>query len=175
MLLAAPPSGPTIVESTEYYEVGGSSADELRAAIARRGPRDHTGKRGVGMTSWEARWSYQLKETASGCVRTAFEMKVTLVIALPKWKNRYDATALADRWNIYLAALEAHERGHLEIALREAQEIYAQLSRITSAGTCAQLEESIDSTGKALIDDLNRVQVDYDRRTNHGATQGVRF
>ena len=175
LLLSAATTGLTIAESTQYYEVAGSSADELRAAIALRAPRDHTGQRGVGMTSWEVRWGYQLKQTASGCTRTSLKMEVNLVIALPRWKNRYDNTALADRWNTYLAALEGHERGHLEIALREAHEIYAQLSRLNSAKTCALLEESIDSTGKTMVDDLNRVQSDYDRRTKHGATQGVQF
>lgn len=175
LLLGAATPGLTIVESTEYYEVTGSSAQELLAAIARHAPGDQKGRRGVGMTSWEARWQYQLKKTPSGCVRTSFDMNVTLVIMLPRWRNRYDATGLADRWNIYVAALEGHERGHLEIALRGAQEMHERLSRIDSAGTCGQLEQLIDSTGEALLDDLDRVQFDYDRRTNHGATQGVRF
>jgi predicted secreted Zn-dependent protease len=175
LFLGAATPGLTIVESTEYYEVTGASAQELLAAIARGAPRDEKGRRGVGMTYWEARWQYQLKQTPSGCVRTSFDMNVKLVIMLPRWKNRYDATALADRWNIYVAALEGHERGHLEIALRGAQEMHERLSQIDSAKTCDQLEQLIDTTGESLLDDLDRVQSDYDRRTRHGATQGVNF
>ena len=174
-LLTAATPGLTVVEETQYYEVTGSSAEELRASILRLAPRDHTGQRGVGMTSWQVRWGYGVKQTASACVRTSLDIKVNLVIALPRWKNRYDDSGLADRWNIYLAALEGHERGHLEIALRAAQELHEHLARIVSAKTCALLEQSIDSTANDLLDDLNRVQVDYDRRTQHGFTQGVRF
>ena len=175
LLAATTPPGLTVVEETQYYEVTGSSAEELRASILRLAPRDHTGKRGVGMTSWQVRWGYEVKQTASACVRTSLDIKVNLVIALPRWKNRYDDSGLADRWNIYLAALEGHERGHLEIALRGAQELHEHLSRISSAKTCALLEQSLDSTANDLLDDLNRVQVDYDRRTQHGLTQGVKF
>ena len=175
LLFGATTSGLTITESTEYYEVTGSSAEELWVAIHRQAPRDHKGKRGVGMTHWEMQWKYQLKQTSSGCVPTSLNIAVEIITTLPRWKNRYSDTALADTWNRYLAALEAHEREHLEIALRATQEIHERLSRLDAARTCTLLQNSIDSTAEALLNDLDRVQSEYDRRTNHGVSQGVRF
>jgi predicted secreted Zn-dependent protease len=175
LLLGVTASVPSVVERSEYYEVVGSSPNELRAAIDHVRPTDPAGEPHDAVTSWDVRWQFRLAKTASGCAVTSFGTSVEIVTTLPRWSNRQAGSALAARWDKYLAALESHEREHVQITLRATRMIHEQLSQFGTGLTCALLEESINAKGHALLDELASEHETYDRRTRHGASQGVRF
>ncbi len=39
--------------------------------------------------------------------------------------------------------------------------------------TCQELEEKANEIGHALISELEHLNISYDKRTNHGETQGA--
>jgi predicted secreted Zn-dependent protease len=175
LFLEAAAAAPTVVERSEYYEVAGSSAEELRAAIDRLRPKDGRGERHDAVTRWDVHWEYRYSSAAGPCALTSFATSVEVSTRLPKWSNRDAGSWLAERWDRYMPALEDHENGHAQIGLRAARAIQEHVSALDPARTCALLEDSIRSKGEALLDKHRSEDAEYDRRTKHGASQGVRF
>lgn len=175
LLLGLVPSTPTVVERNEYYDVAGSSDNELRAAINTRRPKDSDGVQHDAVTNWDVRWTYRSATGAQGCTLTSLSTRLEVVTIMPRWSTRQAGTMLEQRWNAFVAALERHETEHLQISLRAAQRIHERLSSLDAARTCPLLEESINSTGQALLDQFRAEDKEYDRRTQHGASQGARF
>jgi predicted secreted Zn-dependent protease len=175
LVLGLVPSTPTVVERTEYYEVSGSSERELRVAIDQARPKDQEGVRHDAVTNWDVRWKYRYETVNTGCALASLETTLEVVSIFPRWSNRGSGSPLAQRWDKYLAALDEHEVGHLQIARRAAREIHERLSELNLARTCPLLKESIDSKGRALLDQFRSEGAEYDRQTKHGASQGARF
>lgn len=168
-------AAPTVVERSEYYEVAGSSAEQLRASINRMRPNDGKGERHDAVTRWDVHWQYRYRSAAGACALTSFTTSVEVLTTLPTWSNREAGSRLAERWDRYITALKDHERGHARIGLRAAREIQERISALEPAPTCPLLEESIKSKGEALLDAHRSEEVEYDRRTKHGSLQGARF
>jgi len=175
LLVETVAASPTVVERSEYYEIAGSTADELRAAINRLRPKDAKGERHDATTHWDVRWEYRYTSAQGACTLTSFVTSVAIVTTLPRWSNRDAGSRLAERWARYMAALTEHERGHAEIGLHAARTIQGRLSALEPAQTCPLLEESIKLKGEALLAEYRSEETDYDRRTKHGASQGARF
>jgi predicted secreted Zn-dependent protease len=60
LLLQLALAPPRVDETVKYYEVRGSSAQELRAALDRLGPESDDGERFDAFTAWHVRWRYPL-------------------------------------------------------------------------------------------------------------------
>ena len=165
---------PIVEERVDYYDVAGSSEDELRAAIDKQRPTDRAGERHDAVTNWDVRWTYRYVTAAEGCGLGSLATTLEVVTIFPRWPNRQSG-ALTERWDKYIAALKAHERDHMEIAHRAAQVIHERLSRHEKARTCPLLKASIDSKGQALLDQFRSEDTEYDQRTQHGGSQGARF
>jgi predicted secreted Zn-dependent protease len=175
LLLALPNARPTVAERTEYYEVFGSTEQELRSAINKIRPRDRTGERSDGLTDWDINWKYELTMSAGSCSVEFVATTLRITVTLPRWANRRLASStLAQQWDKYIAALEDHEQHHMQLALRAAQDIQERLSS-GGAPTCAALAASLDSTADTVMERLHGEQVQFDRETKHGVLQGARF
>jgi predicted secreted Zn-dependent protease len=174
LFLGLVPSSPTVVDRTEFYDVAGSTEHEVRAAINRLRPKDSKGERHDAVTNWDVQWKYRYVTVADGCALASFATTLEVVTIFPRWSNRQSG-ALTQRWDKYVAALEAHESEHMQIALHAAQVIHQRLPSVEVARTCLLLKASIDSKGQALLDQLHSEEAEYDRRTQHGASQGARF
>ena len=167
-------SGPTVVERLERYDVSGGSVAELRASIRQNGPTGEDGKRADAITSWTQSLRYRAIKTEAGCAVAALETRVEIVVTLPRWSTRQVGTYLSELWDRYIAALDRHEQGHVDLAHRAATTIHQRLLRLT-APTCPKLDELINSTRRALLDEMEQEQAEFDRATKHGAADGVQL
>jgi predicted secreted Zn-dependent protease len=68
-----------------------------------------------------------------------------------------------------------HESGHARNAVAAARKIEAGLTALPPEPTCEALRSKANDLGHALIKEANQADLDYDRATQHGATQGARF
>lgn len=175
LLLQHAAATPSVVKRSSYYEIVGSSVEELRASIDRQRPRDKNGDRHDAVTEWTVRWDYRYTAEASVCALTSFATSLSVSTRLPRWSRREKGSSLARRWDRYIEALEEHERGHARIAQRAAQAVQDRVSAIAPVTTCPLLIESIRSTGEDLIALYRSEDAEYDRRTSHGVEQGARF
>ena len=90
MLLPAPPGGAASfprVTTTEYYEVMGRTAQQLRDEMARKGPHGYW-----AYTTWWVHWSATCKVT------------LDVTITMPRWADQSFANeALRKSWAAMIA------------------------------------------------------------------------
>ena len=99
-----------------------------------------------GYTDWYVQWTGDCRLT------------VTIDITLPKHKKPASMPAdVRTKFDTMVAALSAHEQQHGQHAVMAATEI----------------EKAGCKGGDAIIKKYNKVDIDFDRKTNHGAKQGV--
>lgn len=175
LILAAASGGPAVSERTEPYAVSGATPEEIRVIMNRQRPPDKNGRRLDAFTDWKVRWEVRHSSTGEQCTLTSFKTTVDVVTTLPRWFGNRADTALAQRWDRYLGALEEHEKGHAQIGIRAAEVIQTELSKLPPHATCPDLQHAIESRTKVILDDAREEEADYDRRTRHGATQGAVF
>ena len=63
--------------------------------------------------------------------------------------------------------LAEHERGHVDLVMASIPEV----ARTIKGATC----DTANAIGNELLSEIRQQDVDYDRVTDHGMTQGARF
>jgi predicted secreted Zn-dependent protease len=161
----------------EHYEIRGTSAAQLRAEMSARGPTGPSGgRRFDGYTRWNVSWRYTFKSGGGQCTidRVTTEVKVTTT--LPRWADEARAdNPLRDQWRRYLAALTQHEDGHAQNGLGAARDIDAGIARLPAEPNCGAMGERANAAGQAVLRQYNQRDLDYDRETGHGRSQGAVF
>lgn len=150
-----------------YYDVSGDNVTALRAQLDRLSPADGSGARYDAYTTWHIAWSWPV--TADGtCRLRAATVSVGITLRLPRWLPPAGAPAwLVHDWQRYVAALQTHEQGHLDLVERSAPSVLAAIQ----GASCATAGAAAHAVS-ARIQQLNDA---YDAATDHGATQGARF
>ena len=130
-----------IAEKTVYYEIEGSTAQELRQQMDRLGPLDDNGWRWSALTRWHVHWSYLYDLRDGGCAAGPVKVRLEITYTMPRWDAPAGAPQdLIERWQAYLSALETHERGHAEIAERAAEAVQEAMQALPAYPTCQALE-----------------------------------
>lgn len=160
--------------SQEDYRVRGNSLEELRTSMAPNRFRDSAGMAWDAFTWWQVQWSYPFIERIGSCALGREHVSVEIRIHLPRWDPPPDADPqLVTSWNKYLAALEAHEEGHVQIALAAACEIRDVLRTLEAQSDCDRMEREADRATQAVIDRYHELEERFDIETNHGASDGA--
>lgn len=121
-------------------------------------------------------WRYRYRPGLTGCAVTALETDLAVTMHLPRWHPGEDASPVAIReWDRYSVALRVHEDGHADIGAAAAAAIRQELSGLRHASGCAALVKELDDRGKAIIEEHQAREREYDASTRHGATQGARL
>jgi predicted secreted Zn-dependent protease len=163
-------------DHVEHYAISGSTTADLRQEMNNRGPQGAGGRRFDGYTHWYVSWRYQYNNTGSGCAIASVTTSVKVTMTLPRWSNEGSAnSATRQQWARYLAALEQHEQGHRRHGVEAANEIDVAIAALPSAASCDALSATANALGKSIIQKYVQRDVDFDRDTRHGITQGARF
>lgn len=161
---------------TDYYRVDGNSVRSIRDALDRHGPVGADGKRYHGNTSWHVSWNFTYAPAGSACVIRSVRVDTDTVMTLPQLAGTGTLPAsVRVKRETYSAALRLHEDGHRRIAISAAREVERRLSRLGSSGGCKALESEANRVAQAILSDFRARERDYDRSTDHGASQGARF
>lgn len=159
----------SIVEDT--YSVDQTTNTSLLTALNRASPVRHEGKVFHAYTAWNVHWRFKWDATAGGCRITSVDTDLSVKTTLPEWRSGNSAIAM--QFVTYLAALRKHEDGHLRIGRRAAQAADLAILRLPSMASCDLLEREANRAGDAVLEDAMRDEVEYDRNTRHGCTQGA--
>jgi predicted secreted Zn-dependent protease len=176
-MLAAPALGaPTLVERTVEYEITGRDSAALARAVEMLGPRDDQGVARAAHTRYDATWRYGYRSIGGRCTVTSVEVRVEIVVTLPRWTDPERAKPdLRQRWDDYRAALARHEEGHAALAREMSQRLDDALWRAKGKPDCAGFASELEALAQqALADDRAR-QDAYDATTERGAAQGAVF
>ena len=168
---------PTIKETVSYYSVDGATAAEIRADINRRGPLSKVdGTRYAGLTNWRVSWNFSFRNGDRGCAITATTVSVDIEIQMPSLvKSASHSPELVRAFAEYSKNLLLHERGHAENGIDTGRRIETGIRALAPKTGCDQLKEAANTLGHSLIKEGNRLDIEYDARTQHGRTQGARF
>ncbi|MEO7455270.1 MAG: DUF922 domain-containing protein, partial [Gemmatimonadaceae bacterium] len=115
------PPGITGGADVKYYDIQGSTAQQLVAEMRRLGPQ---GGRYFGEAQSPLRWSWRAKNNGVDCTLNAVSVRMRSDLTLPRWTAPKDAApTLVAQWKDFIGSLETHEVGHKEIAARGAKDI----------------------------------------------------
>jgi len=163
----------TLRRTTNYYSVTGASLPEIRQSLRRAHPWKNRSSLD-GMTDWRIEWQFAVTPSSDGCRCTSFTTRTTITVTLPRWIPPTNAPPnLKQTWNRYLAALEKHEAGHVEMALAAVASQHKQVQQIGNWPHCETLRQKVDGLARQILDEFRRRDEEYDRLTQHGARQGA--
>jgi predicted secreted Zn-dependent protease len=185
--------------STGTYNVCGSTLYEINRNIQRLGPVDpndgrrysgvcrctidiQLGRRDVQFETTPGSSPLEVTATVTGGYVTN-----TCAITMPRLRSESALSSAArQEWRRFLAAVEAHEQGHVDSYFPEAETIARALDGLSAPGTgrnenaarraaAEALNTLIESrySQSQLVAIANANAAAYDRRNRHGATQGA--
>lgn len=155
-----------------HYAIHGTTDRELGNAMRSLGPADPTGKRYPGHAEWNVSWTYRWQSQGNRCLLTSPSVQLKGTITLPRWEDRDRADPeLQERWDRFLAALTVHEQGHFAYGVAAADELRRQFVSVKSNKGCAALATEVDRLGRAIIEEYQQRDRQYDVDTAHGLTQ----
>jgi predicted secreted Zn-dependent protease len=161
----------------QYYPISGATARELRAQMGQRGPLDRLeGRRYDARTDWILRWSYRYARTGNQCTLRSITSQVDVTLIYPRWQPPAKVSrSLVSDWNRYLAALQLHEEGHKNHGVAAGRDVVEKLSQMPSYPSCQELGKAANALAQTISKGYNQRDVEYDRSTRHGYTQGAVF
>jgi predicted secreted Zn-dependent protease len=165
---------PTVVEELsiqnarlEYYEIYGDTENKLRNQMNLLGPVDYLNYRGDATTFWFASWTWD-GYGKSNCDLSTTKVELDVRLVFPHWRPPKSApSSLITKWNSYILALARHEQHHIDNVVSRTPQV---LSAIKGA-TCTTAE----GAAQAVLDDIRKVDADFDLSTDHGRNTGAVF
>ncbi len=155
------------------YTLEGNSIAALLAEKEAKGPLDN-GKRFFANTHWDLHWNYRYEPRGGGFVITALSVTADIRYTMPRRVLPPGAQdQVAAQWARFLAATSVHEQGHAENAVRHGKALYDLLRKPRVFANAEELKTFIATEGGKCIADTTAADVEYDRQTGHGATQGA--
>jgi predicted secreted Zn-dependent protease len=162
-----------VLWTTNFYQITGATLPELRQSIRQTRPwkdRNHFD----GWTEWKIEWRFNIVQAEGGWRCNSFTTTTTLKTTLPQWRPPSDASPTVKHlWLRYITALGQHEAGHAQLALAAAAEQHRRVKEIGIEPDAATLKKKINDLARSIVDDCQRKNEEYDRRTQHGVSQGA--
>lgn len=167
---------PAVQINTRFYTVTGHTVEDLHRSLTSRGPSGEDGQPYHAHTEWNLNWHYRWVESRSKCRVSQVEVRVDINYLLPQLDPsiRLPAQLQAD-WDAYYNALYRHEQQHKDHGIQAARELEQQLLFINEPEDCRQLQSHLQQTAQRVMDKYDRLDKDFDRKTNHGINDGVVF
>lgn len=155
-----------------YYEVQVFTGPSLGTQVRAASPIREGSQVSFGDTHWNVRWDLRWNNDASGqCRLTGVVVTLRTRMLLPQLRGASAQQAAV--FERFMAALRLHENGHYAHGQRAAQEIEQNLLALPPAASCAALEAQANDSGRRSLARYADLDVQYDRETNHGRTQGA--
>lgn len=165
--------GLRITEQVEYYDLDATGLGELRRQLTERAPIGPHG-RADALASVELQARYELAQAGGGCRAHRIEVRAHIVVLLPRWLGRaWAPDEVAARWSSMEAGLRRHEEGHRQHAREAAERLYQQLAELPLQPDCVAARRRAESLVQRSAIALEMRGLVYDRRTDHGRTQGA--
>ena len=149
------------------YQFAGASMAEARASMNKVRPRGYD-----AFTTWQINWRYTYKQANGRCSIATVTVNLAIVYTMPDLQTS-DA-ALDRSFKGYLVKLRAHEDGHAENGRIVARRVDDAIPKL-SAATCEELGKNANALGQSIVKEGNALDIEYDKQTDHGRTQGARW
>lgn len=166
---------PTVTREVKTYEVRGDTPAKLRTDINAKRPPGPNGRRFDAYTTWYVRWEFSYAPRGGRCAITQAETWAHVEITMPKLARKGAPAEVAKGFEAYLKRLLEHEEGHAGNGVDVARKIERAILATPPAKTCAATSAAASARAEDLLAKAQARDVEYDRETKHGATQGARY
>lgn len=161
-------AGESVRGRVAYYPVVGATRDAIRRSILLKRGR-YTHEDYDANTQWCIHYRYSRGKSPSPGSST-FTASEDITITMPAWSG-VDGSEVGRVWHAYSRHLRYHEEGHYLIDEACLAAMTARVAKLPGDAPFSQ----VDALCKQTMRDYDAMNVDYDRITNHGATQGAVF
>ena len=170
MTMAARADVTVLEDKIIWYDVNGTTLPELRKSMNANTPV----KGFDAEAKWWVDWRYRWNQQGQTCTLSNVNVTLRVETSFPRLASEDGVPAdTLQKWWAYSALLMAHERTHARHGAQAAEDIYRMLSTFTIKGSCDEIEDKANEAATKLIHKANRADEDYDKRTDHGAAEGV--
>jgi predicted secreted Zn-dependent protease len=151
---------------TKYYLVEGTEPAAIIQSMREQGldGNEKDGRFAVGVTRWEAKWRWPVRSDGR-CDLSRLNLDFDVTVILPQLANENASPEVRRRWGNFMAALVAHEAGHVRLITEHHEKIIAAIE----AASC----ETAQAAANAAIADLIAANDRYDAASDSAATQPV--
>ena len=156
----------TIVrKSVSYFQIGGTTAEDLDRELERRGPATRaSGSRHPGATQIKFGGELDYVQSAGRCRSGNVDVTLVTRIILPQWKNRKKAKGdLALIWDALSSDIKRHEERHAEIARHHARQLEKTLKELRPQRNCDAMQAKVADVTDRVIAAHDAAQMDFDR------------
>jgi predicted secreted Zn-dependent protease len=174
LFLVALPGAAEVIETLTFhtYNVPDNPRKSLAKSINEVSPIRENGRTFHGYTKWFVNWRYKWHEDSNGrCTITNNKVTVRGEITLPDAKP--SDPEQSQQFSKYIANLRTHELGHFQIAQTVAKKIDEQILSLPGMESCKLMGKRANDIGNELLEQTKQIELDYDRTTEHGRTQGA--
>ncbi len=187
LFLAIPPQRPAHAQSRvspdfevgynmevdySYYEVRGTTAEEIHRSLNEHGPRTD-GRLFFALTGVETSFRFRHVEDGPMCRFDDVGLRAQVMMRLPKWTGRADADeSVQDAWDSFLERLMRHEAQHVRIIESGTRKMYNALLDLR-AHSCSVLGTQANLKVQEMSQRQARENAQLDDRTGHGALEGA--
>ena len=161
----------SVSESYNFYLISPESKGEILKLLNSTSPILEDGDVYHGYAYSSINWNFRWRYNKNSCWITSASTKLNTTYTLPKLETK--SNDVNQVWNQWYPKLVLHEKGHHKLAVKIASKIKNTISDMPRARTCTELEKKANGIGQALISELGELNIQYDKRTNHGETQGA--
>lgn len=156
-----------------FYDIFPTSKHDLRAELFKRSPIKRNGETFHGNTDWHVSWNFRWKNTNGICNITEANTSVRVTYTLPQIaKDHPAAQPVRKSFKNYYSLLFKHEENHMKSGLYAAREIEIELLNL-DALRCDGFGDAVNARANKIIGKYNKQDKEYDKKTDHGKTEGV--
>ena len=151
------------VRKTETYSVTGKTGIDLYRSIGEHGPKAGAG-RAIAYTTFDLKWSRKYVPERGGCMLASAKPHLIIITKVPKPANALPAE-LKQRWSVFIAGIEAHERVHGDIIVEmvKAIEKISVGFSVPDDPDCKKIRVELTKKLAALSEEQRRRSRDFDR------------
>jgi predicted secreted Zn-dependent protease len=164
-LMTLPSTAANVSKTYSYFNIGGTTLDQLESELTTRGPEvKSTGRRHPGATQMQFGTKLGYSEKKGYCRVSSADVSVAAKVILPRWGHRNKATREVRLiWDTLSSDIKRHEEGHVVIARNYARELEQSLLAISRQKTCVAVAEKAKAVAARILDRHDREQEKYDR------------
>lgn len=168
-------SRPNIKYATEYYDVFGSTRDEIRASMEQK--KTDTFLEGHdAATISKTTINFATKQLTNKCDAVLIQFDSFITYVYPRWDSPTGALAdLVSKWNSFQATLKIHEEGHAKIEADRIHLLFQELISFSEHKMCDGFDHAWRAKADAFDAESIQLGAEYDRATQSGKTQGASF